>query len=71
MLFTLIGKHPKRPGGQQALEPQTEQYLKHLLDLMTEWKMPLSSLEIRFLVKDYVDRNEETKVRILKISKFL
>ena len=71
MLFTLIGKHPKRPGGQQALEPQTEPYLKHLLDLMKEWKMPLSSLEIRFLIKDYVDRNEETKVRILKISKLL
>jgi len=49
-------RHEKKSGGQLRLSTECEQYLIKTLDLLGEWKIPLTGLDILLLVKEYLDR---------------
>lgn len=48
--------HSKRSGGQPRLSLEAEKVIVEMITELTDWRIPLSGLEIRFLVKDYLDR---------------
>ena len=56
-LFNKVhGIHNRRTGGQHRLSPEAENRLLATIDLLCTWKVPLTGLDIRLLVKDYLDR---------------
>ena len=48
-------KHDKNPGRPCELDVDTERKLAELVDVVAGWGYPLGSLEIRLLVKNYLD----------------
>ena len=59
------GKHQKKVGGQTRLTKETENMLVNVIDTFIAWKMPLSKLDVRLLVQDYLDRKTDGK-KVLK-----
>lgn len=55
------GKHQKKVGGQTRLTEETENMLVNVIDTFIAWKMPLSKLDVRLLVQDYLDRKTDGK----------
>ena len=49
------GKHTRKTGGQPRLSDACQAYLLKTIDLLTEWKVPLDGMDIRLLVKQYLD----------------
>ncbi|XP_050355616.1 uncharacterized protein LOC126776829 [Nymphalis io] len=45
----------KKQGGQTALKPEEENYLIKYINLCSEWGYPLETIDIRFLIKGYLD----------------
>lgn len=50
------GRHTKRPGAPNRLLPETEQRLVTTIEVLIEWKLPVDHVDVRLLVKDYLDR---------------
>lgn len=46
----------RKPGGQQCLSKQEEAKIMDAVNKLTEWKIPLNSTDVRFLVKSFLDR---------------
>ena len=46
----------KKPGGQTCLTEETEVLLLKTISTMTDWRVPVDSLDIRLLVKKYLDK---------------
>jgi hypothetical protein len=53
----VAGKHSGQSGGQKRLSDDTESHLLKAIDHLAEWKVPLCAMDIRLLVKDYLDRS--------------
>ncbi len=49
-------KHSGKVGTPLRLTDECEAFLLQAIDLLAEWKVPLQQLDIRLLVKDYLDR---------------
>ena len=49
-------RHSKMAGGQNRLSEQCEDALVSTINLLTEWRVPLDTLELRMLVKSYLDK---------------
>ena len=49
------GVHSKKAGGQRRLTDRCEKQIVGTIDVITEWKVPFGGLEIRQLVKSYLD----------------
>src|SRR6266516_5161719 len=56
-------KFMKPVGAPQRLSPTCEQHLLKTIDHLSEWKVPLDAMDVRFLVKDYLDRSGVTDSR--------
>jgi hypothetical protein len=56
-------KHIKTTGGQRSLSADFETHLVRSVDLLAEWKVPLDSMDVRMLVKDFLDRRGVTDGR--------
>ena len=52
----MLGEKPKAPGGQTALDQETEESLVKYLLMLSEWGFPITFLELRLLVKSYLQR---------------
>lgn len=52
----LKGLHGKSVGGQKRLSTECELLLVSAINTLQEWRVPMTSLEIRMLVKNYLDR---------------
>jgi len=52
----LKGRHSKPVGGQQCLSVEYEKYLALMLDTLADWLVPVTYVEIKFLVKNYLDQ---------------
>ncbi|XP_043226388.1 uncharacterized protein LOC122383728 [Amphibalanus amphitrite] len=46
----------RKPGGQPVLTSQEEADITLIINQLAEWKVPLSEIDIRLLVKNYLDR---------------
>ena len=53
---TLNQKHERLAGGQPRLSAESELAIVQSIDTLTKWKVPLTGMEIKFLVKAYLDR---------------
>lgn len=51
------GFHQKDLGGQQRLSKELELLIVSSLNTLAKWKIPLTGLDIRLLVKDYLDQS--------------
>lgn len=51
------GKCVNRVGAPLRLSPQCEQRLLTTIDHLAEWKVPMDGMDIRLLVKEYLDRS--------------
>ncbi|XP_065653068.1 uncharacterized protein LOC136080380 [Hydra vulgaris] len=51
---------PKKHGGQTRLDSSTENLIVQTITFMTDWRVPLDSLDIRLLVKCYCDKKKIT-----------
>ena len=49
-------KHERLAGGQPRLSAESELAIVQSIDTLTKWKVPLTGMEIKFLVKAYLDR---------------
>ena len=49
------GMHSKDAGGQKRLSHECESLLMKGIDTLAEWKVPLGELDLRVLVKSYLD----------------
>ena len=49
-------KHERQAGGQPRLSAESELAIVHSIDILTKWKVPVTGMEIKFLVKAYLDR---------------
>ena len=49
-------RHSKIAGGQKRLSEQCEDAILSTIHLVTEWRVPLNTLELRSLVKGYLDK---------------
>lgn len=56
-------KFVKRVGAPLRLSAECEQRLLLTIDHLSEWKVPLDSMDIRLLVKEYLDRTGVTDSR--------
>jgi hypothetical protein len=52
-----IGLHTKNFGAPLRQRDETEQLIVNAVNTMTQWKVPLDGLDIRCLVKSYLDRD--------------
>lgn len=57
-------KDVKKPGGQPILRAEEETRLVELITMMGEWGYPLEKIDIRYIVKGYLDRKG------IKVAKF-
>lgn len=57
------GLPKKKHGGQTCLTPETERALVQTLSVLADWRVPLDKMDIRFLVKTYLDRKNVTEAR--------
>ena len=57
------GLHQKSHGGQKRLSDDCERLLLSALDSLADWKVPLGELDIRCLVKSYLDERGITDSR--------
>ena len=48
-------RHIKSSGGQNRLSDECESMIVSALRILTKWKVPLTGLETRLLVKNYLD----------------
>ena len=53
----LAGKHDQKPGRPCALSEPEEQHLAKRLVQMADWGFPCTSMDVRMIVKAYLDRN--------------
>ena len=53
---TVNSKHEGKAGGQPRLSAESKLAIVHTIDTPTKWKVPLTGLQIKFLVKAYLDR---------------
>ena len=51
----ILHRHKKSAGGQTRLSDQCETMIVSALNILTKWKVPLTGIEIRLLVKNYLD----------------
>ena len=56
-------RHMKNFGGQTRLQSHTEEKILQIISILTDWKLPLDKLDIRLLVKDYLDRKGVTDLK--------
>ena len=56
-------RHMKNFGGQTRLQPHTEEKILQIISILTGWKLPLDKLDIRRLVKGYLDRMGVTDLK--------
>ena len=49
-------RHSKMAGGQNRLSEECEDAILSTIHLVTEWRVPLNTLELRTLVKSYLDK---------------
>jgi len=65
LIFTFsLGLHSGKVGARFRLDEATEEYLAGLLKDLGKWRIPLSSDDVRRLVKGYLDKKGITdKVR--------
>jgi hypothetical protein len=56
----------RKSGGQLRFSAEGEQYLLKTIDLLGEWKIPLTGLDVRLLVKAYLDKSGVTDSRFNK-----
>ena len=54
-------RHLKNFGGQIRLQPHTEE---KILQILTDWKLPLDKFDIGLLVKNYLDRMSSSDLKI-------
>ena len=59
----------KKHGGQTRLSQETENLIVQMIASLTNWRVPLDSLDIRCMVKGYLDKKKITDLKILKILK--
>ena len=52
------GNHPNKIGGQKRLSDELEIQIVEVSDELTEWKVPLDGVDIRHLVKNYLDAQD-------------
>lgn len=52
----LNGKQMKQTGGQLSLSVECEEALLNIINQLTDWKVPLDGYDVRFLVKNYLDK---------------
>jgi len=57
------GKHSSRVGAPMRLSPATESRLVENINTLATWKVPLGHLDIRLLVKDYLDQSGVSDAR--------
>lgn len=50
------GTHSKRHGGQLRLSEECEAGLLMVIEQLTDWKVPLNAMDLRILVKGYLDK---------------
>ena len=50
----ILHRHKKSAGGQTRLSDQCETMIVSALNILTKWKVPLTGIEIRLLVKNYL-----------------
>ena len=50
------GLNQKKPGGQKRLAETTELILVKTISAMTDWRVPVDTLDIRLMVKSYLDK---------------
>jgi len=55
-----IGKHLKKQGGQCVLSESVETLIVEQLIICSSWGYPLSVIDLRFIVKSYLDRKGKT-----------
>ena len=49
------GLHKKSYGGQKRLSSECEEMIASAVNALADWKIPMTAMEIRMLVKDYLD----------------
>ena len=47
---------PKKPGRPPVLTEDEEKIIVHKIQVMCDWGYPLDGLDLRYLVKQYLDR---------------
>ncbi|CAM1312261.1 Uncharacterised protein g5927 [Pycnogonum litorale] len=57
-----IVQHAGKPGGQPVLSATEETAVVKVINHLTDWKFPLSSGDIRYLVQDYLNRQGRTTI---------
>jgi len=60
------GKHSKSTGGQTRLDKQCETFLATIIITLAQWMVPITSAEIRLLVKDYLDKKLPAQTKLFK-----
>ena len=58
------GNHSKKVGGQIRLRKESENKIVASITTMSKWKIPLTGLEIRKLVKSYLDNGQARDRRL-------
>ena len=53
--YKLEGLHGKCVGGQKRLSTECEELILSTINTLTEWKIPMTGVEVRLLVKNYLD----------------
>ncbi|KAL0861602.1 hypothetical protein ABMA27_009101 [Loxostege sticticalis] len=53
----------KQQGGQRALSFETENYIIEYINVCAEWGYPMDSLDLRYIIKMYLDKLEVTNKR--------
>lgn len=59
------GKHMKKSGGQTALTKEEEVMFVKVIKQLSEWSFPLTKMDIRLLVKNYLNKKGKN-VRVFK-----
>lgn len=54
------GTHSKPVGGQTELSPQEEIEILHQILVCADWGMPLAAIDVRLIVRDYLERSGRT-----------
>ena len=52
--YKLEGLHGKCVGGQKRLSTECEELILSTINTLTEWKIPMTGVEVRLLVKNYL-----------------
>lgn len=50
------GTNTKKPGGQCRLTEECEILIARMISVLTNWRAPLTSLDVRYIVKGYLDK---------------